>query len=196
MSTARDERSASEWATTASMPRVRQARRMRSAISPRLAMRMRSNIRWRSSVDGRAGRDRTPPVLRRGTRRLAVLDRLAGGRDRSDDDAVDRRGHVVLDAEHLDVAEEVAAADGAPDLELRTPARSSRPPASGPRRAGPLAWRWPLPRRGCAALAWQGRSAEPRRRPGRPAARGRASPRCAPRAPRGRSRAVAPRAPG
>ena len=38
---ARDSRSASEYATTASMPSTRQARRTRSAISPRLAMRMR-----------------------------------------------------------------------------------------------------------------------------------------------------------
>ena len=48
--------------------------------------------------------------------RLAVLDRLAGRRERADDDAVGRRRHVMVDAEHLDVAEQVAAADGAPDL--------------------------------------------------------------------------------
>src|SRR5690349_24995620 len=40
----RDSRSASEYATTASRPRVRQARRMRRAISPRFAIRTRATI--------------------------------------------------------------------------------------------------------------------------------------------------------
>src|SRR3954467_10762890 len=42
--TGRHSRSASEYATTASMPSVRHARRTRSAISPRFAMRMRLTI--------------------------------------------------------------------------------------------------------------------------------------------------------
>src|SRR3990170_4752123 len=63
-------RSASLYATTASMPSVRQARRMRRAISPRLAMRMRENIRAPIPAAGErppaAGRPEPGPKTRCG----------------------------------------------------------------------------------------------------------------------------------
>src|SRR5512139_2345786 len=58
-------RSASEWTTTVLMPSSRQARWMRSAISPRLAMRIFSNI-----ATGLLDHEQRLPVLDR----LAVLD--------------------------------------------------------------------------------------------------------------------------
>src|SRR5829696_7964631 len=76
---ARDSRSASEYATTASIPSVRQARRIRSAISPRFAMR----IRLTTSGDSGGGRVRIGfggGRVRVGLDRadlLAVLHRLA-----------------------------------------------------------------------------------------------------------------------
>src|SRR5688572_25209238 len=99
---ASDSRSASEYATTASMPRARHARSTRSAISPRLAM------RTRLTASGL-------PVLARGTRPvggcgdglddrdlLPVLDRLARLGDDLDERAVDRCGDVLGDAEQVD----------------------------------------------------------------------------------------------
>src|SRR5258706_7387657 len=63
--------SASEWTTTVRMPSSRQARWMRSAISPRLAIRIFSNTRLADDEEGLAVFDR-----------LAVLDqdRLDGAR--------------------------------------------------------------------------------------------------------------------
>src|SRR5512146_805109 len=83
--------SAVEWTATVLMPSSRQARRMRSAISPRLAMTTFSSI-----------------ALLDHEQRLAELDRLAVARE----DRGDPAGLVRLDLVHhlhgLDDAEHVA----------------------------------------------------------------------------------------
>src|SRR5262245_17546562 len=96
-------RSASEWTTTVRMPISRQARWMRSAISPRLAMRIFSNTR----------------CLLDDEERLAVLDRLPV----LDQDRLDDAVLVGLDLVHqlhrLDDANGLARLDGVADLDER-----------------------------------------------------------------------------
>src|SRR6185436_17689517 len=92
--------SASEWTTTVRMPSSRQARWMRSAISPRFAMRIFSNI---SSADDEKG--------------LAVLHRLAVlHQDRLHDPAC-----VALDLVHelhgFDDADRLAVLDRLADFD-------------------------------------------------------------------------------
>src|SRR5688572_28460273 len=93
--------SASEWTTTVRMPISRQARWMRSAISPRLAIRILPNI---SAED---------------EKRLAVLHRLAV----LDEDRLHHAGGVGLDLVHelhrLDDADRVALLHRLPDLDER-----------------------------------------------------------------------------
>src|SRR5262249_21121893 len=91
--------SASEWTTTVRMPISRQARWMRSAISPRLAIRIFSN------------------TLAQDKERLAVLDRLTV----LDEDRLDRAGGVGVDLVHqlhrLDDADDVPLLDRGADLD-------------------------------------------------------------------------------
>src|SRR5213075_665277 len=91
--------STSECTTTVRMPISRQARWMRSAISPRLAMRIFSN------------------TLAEDEERLAVLHRLAV----LDEDRLDRARGVGVDLVHqlhrLDDADHVALLDLLPDLD-------------------------------------------------------------------------------
>src|ERR1044071_7346870 len=65
--------SASEWTTTVRMPSSRQARWMRSAISPRLAIRIFSNIRGDLKGDGFVA----PYLSADDEQGLAVFDGLA-----------------------------------------------------------------------------------------------------------------------
>src|SRR5690242_12131447 len=105
-------RSASDTASTASISSSKQARMMRTAISPRLA-----TSRRRSGI-GSADHDQ----------RLAVLDRLAVlGHDR-----LDLAGHgcddVVHQLHHFDNRQGVALVHGLADLDERWGARRGRSP--------------------------------------------------------------------
>src|SRR6187200_322902 len=107
--TASDVRSASLYATTASMPSSWQARRMRRAISPRFAIRTFRNTGAPSAARA---------VRRRGGRRefddeqlLTVLDGVAGLGQARAEEAVDRRDHLLGDPQHVDRAETIAGAD-------------------------------------------------------------------------------------
>src|SRR5579862_789861 len=97
--------SASEWTATVLMPISRQARWMRSAISPRFAIRIFSNIRRARLFDDEE--------------RLAVLDRLAVLHE----DRLDRPGGVGLDLVQqlhgLDDAKRLALGHGLADLDER-----------------------------------------------------------------------------
>src|SRR5687767_11239239 len=92
--------SASECTTTVRMPSSRQARWMRSAISPRLAIRIFSNI-----------------GLRQDEQWLSVLHRLAI----LDQDGLDRAGRVGLDLVHqlhrFDDADRLPLLHGMADLD-------------------------------------------------------------------------------
>src|SRR5688500_1227975 len=89
--TARDSRSASLYATTLVMPRRRQARTTRRAISPRLAIRILLNTGFHAAD------------------RLAVLDRAAGLDVQFLQHPIGRADHVPAHAEHVDHADHVAA---------------------------------------------------------------------------------------
>src|SRR6185503_13394433 len=93
-------RSASETASTASISSSKQARMMRTAISPRLA------TSRRFSGIGSADHDKRLPVLDR----LAVL-----GHDRPDL-AGHGRDHVVHQLHHFDDGERVALGNGGAHL--------------------------------------------------------------------------------
>src|SRR5512145_446392 len=96
-------RSASEWTTTVRMPISRQARWMRSAISPRFAIRIFSN-NPRSLDD---------------EQRLAVFHRLPVLRQDRLDDAVLVGLDLVHELHRLDDADGLAGLDGVADLDER-----------------------------------------------------------------------------
>src|SRR6185503_13831696 len=106
--------SAVECTATVLMPSSRQARKMRSAISPRLA------IRTLSSIFSSLARE----LVFDDEERLAELDRAAV----LDEDADDAAGELRLDLIHhlhrLDHAERVAGFDFGADLDERLGARS------------------------------------------------------------------------
>src|SRR5215468_3710473 len=104
--TAREAASAVEWATTVRMPRSRQVRRMRRAISPRLAIR----ILW--NMDRPAGAARARPA---GSARLQQEQRLP---------VLDGLGVLHEDLRHppgrlgLDLVHQLHRLDDAEDLPL------------------------------------------------------------------------------
>src|SRR5689334_3877032 len=106
-------RSASDTASTASIPSSKQARMMRTAISPRFA------TSTRFSGIGSADHDERLPVLDR----LAVL-----GPDRLDL-ARDRRDHGVHQLHHFDDGQGVALIHGLADLDERRAPGAGGPPA-------------------------------------------------------------------
>src|SRR5690349_8360674 len=111
---ARLSRSASEYATTASTPSVRQARRIRSAISPRLAIRILRNIRPRPRRGSRGPGSRARPGGRGqldADQLLAVLDRGAALHERRRDDAVAGRHDLLRNPEDVHGPERFALAD-------------------------------------------------------------------------------------
>src|SRR5690606_11619173 len=95
--------SAVEWTATVWMPSSLQARRIRSAISPRLAIRILLNM-----------------VLPRGSldhhQRLAELDRMTVLDQDAGDDAGARRGNLVHRLHRLDDEQRLALADPVADL--------------------------------------------------------------------------------
>src|SRR5688572_15485187 len=93
-------RSASETASTVSMPSSKQALIRRTAISPRLAMRTRRSLSIARSGLRVHDDDRLPELHGR-----AVLDGNLG------DDAVDRRDDVVHELHDLDDRQGVAGRD-------------------------------------------------------------------------------------
>src|SRR5215475_2923547 len=96
--------SAVEWTATVRMPISRQARWMRSAISPRLAMRTFSNIVMRPP----SGDDH---------QHFAILDRLAVGEQDLLHRAAVRRGNRVHDLHGLDDEQRLAFGDAIADLD-------------------------------------------------------------------------------
>src|SRR4051794_20710955 len=92
-------RSASEWTATVRRPRVRQARWMRSAISPRLAMRTVLNI---GLIDPE--------------KRLAGIDLVTGGDEHGPDGSSALGFHFVEDLHGLDDADGGTSPYGLPDL--------------------------------------------------------------------------------
>ena len=92
-------RSASEWAATVRRPSVRQARWMRSAISPRLAMRTVLNI---GLIDPE--------------KRLAGIDLVTGGDEHGPDGSIALGFHLVEDLHGLDDADGGTRPHGLPDL--------------------------------------------------------------------------------
>src|SRR5947209_18367627 len=97
--------SAVEWTATVAMPSSLQARRTRSAISPRLAIRTLSNI--------------LPPVSLDHDELLAVFDRLAVLDEDRRDGAATVRHDVVEGLHRLDEQEPVADPDERPDFHKR-----------------------------------------------------------------------------
>src|SRR5262245_13709778 len=91
-------RSASECTATVLMPISRQARMMRTAISPRLAMRIFLNIRVLRGLDLEE--------------RLAVFDRMAVGHQGLHDPAGGGRQHVLHDLHGFDGGHRLAGRDG------------------------------------------------------------------------------------
>src|ERR1700733_3520369 len=90
-------RSASETASTASMRSSKQARMMRTAISPRFATSTRSGTAIGGSAFGIDDAEQ-----------LAVLDRLAVGRQDRLDGAIHRRDDMIHELHDLDDGERVA----------------------------------------------------------------------------------------
>src|SRR5574343_525692 len=105
-------RSASEYTTTERMPISRQARWMRSAISPRLPLRIFLNIAGCSLDD---------------EQRLAVLDRLAVLGEHLRDRAGEVRLDLVHDLHGLDDAQRVTGFDALADVGDGLGARAAGP---------------------------------------------------------------------
>src|SRR3990172_11126420 len=99
--------SAVEWTATVWMPSSLQARRMRSAISPRLAIRILLNM-----ADPRGSLKFFDDH-----QRLAILDRLPVLDQNPHHLAGARCGNVVHDLHRLDDQHRLALADGVADLD-------------------------------------------------------------------------------
>src|SRR5713101_5804804 len=118
--TGREAASAVEWAMTVRIPISRQARMMRSAISPRLAMR----ILWNISPGSAQRLGRSAQRLHQ-EQRLSELDRLAVLHHHLDDASRDlgldlvHQLHRLDDAEHLPLLDHVPLGDERGSVGLR-----------------------------------------------------------------------------
>src|SRR6266513_2795480 len=101
---------------TASTPSSRQARRIRSAISPRFAMRTLRNTSGTGPVRG-TGRGR---VVLDDQQLLAIFDGLAWLHEARADHAVDGREDLLGNAEHVHGAQPIPALDAGPGGQVRT----------------------------------------------------------------------------